>query len=153
MCKCRLTHRHYSILAPKSGWNDTPTPENPNKLFIIDWELAQYGHRAYDLGQIIGDMYERKVFRNREVTLPVMNGIIFGYGVVDNLMAFRVAIYVGVHLIIWYQRRLKKGPAAIVPQQVIMDGLQLGKDFIIKGWEEDEQYFKETMLASLFTNK
>jgi 5-methylthioribose kinase len=49
-----------------------------NKLYIIDWEFAQYGHRAYDLGQLIGDLWERKIFNDLDIVMPVMQGVIEG---------------------------------------------------------------------------
>lgn len=135
---------------PESGWSTTPSAEKPNQLFIIDWEMVQFGHRSYDLGQLIGDLYERKLFRGRDVVTPVIEAVIGGYGAVGRDMAFRTAIYVGVHLITWYQRRPKKGPAAEISRETVLEGLAVGRDFIIKGWENDAQFFMETCLAPLF---
>ncbi len=47
-----------------------------DQLFIVDWELAQIGHRAYDLGQMIGDLYERKHFNDVDCALWIMEGFI-----------------------------------------------------------------------------
>jgi hypothetical protein len=141
-----------SILIPTAPWRETSPPGEPNKLFIIDWEFAQFGHRSYDLGQIVGDFYERKVFDNSEVGMPTMEGIISGYGELSDDMAFRTAIYVGVHLITWYTRRPKKNPKFVAPE-VIVAGLKVGRDFILKGLERDRDFFQRSALASLFTAK
>lgn len=138
-----------SILLPATPWRERPLSDVPNKLFIIDWEFAQFGHRSNDIGQLIGDLYERKLYGNVETVASVMEGVIRGYGELSEQMAFRVAIYVGVHLIGWYNRRPQKGPK-VVPSHVILEGLTIGRDFIIKGWEKDRKYFENSALASLF---
>ncbi|KAL6690900.1 kinase-like domain-containing protein [Trichoderma pleuroticola] len=138
-----------NILLPATPWREPPLSGVPNKLFIIDWEFAQFGHRSNDIGQIVGDLYERKLYSNVESVAPVMEGVIRGYGELSEQMAFRVAIYVGVHLIGWYNRRPRKGPKA-VPSHVILEGLTIGRDFIIKGWEKDRKYFENSALALLF---
>jgi hypothetical protein len=119
---------------------------------IIDWEFAQFGHRSYDLGQIVGDLYERKVYNNLETAISAMEGVIAGYGEVTDDMAFRTAIYVGVHLISWYNRRPRNGPRVASPE-VIVAGLTVGRDFVVKGWERDVEFFKGSGLASLFAVK
>ncbi|KAL7904943.1 kinase-like domain-containing protein [Trichoderma velutinum] len=138
-----------NILLPATPWREPPLPGVSNKLFIIDWEFAQFGHRSNDIGQILGDLYERRLYGNVETVAPVMEGVIKGYGELSERMAFRVAIYVGVHLIGWYNRRPRNGPK-VVPLHVILEGLTIGRDFIIKGWEKDRAFFENSALASLF---
>jgi len=67
-------------------------------------------------------------------------------------MAFRTAIYVGVHLIGYYNRRPHKGPRVVSPN-VIIAGLTIGRDFMIKGWEKDRAFFQGNILASLFATR
>ncbi|KAI0163698.1 kinase-like domain-containing protein [Pestalotiopsis sp. NC0098] len=133
-----------NILLSNPPWNEPP------QLGIIDWEFAQFGHRSYDLGQIVGDLYEKAVFLNAD-TKSVMEAIINGYGKLSDDMAFRTAIYVGVHLIGWYHRRPRSAPP--IAQEVIVAGLTIGRDFIYKGWEKDKKFFEGTALTSLFTTK
>lgn len=130
-----------NILLSNPPWNEPP------QLGIIDWEFAQFGHRSYDLGQIVGDLYEKAVFLNAD-TKSVMEAIIDGYGDLSDDMAFRTAIYVGVHLIGWYHRRPRTAPP--VAQEVVVAGLTIGRDFICKGWKKDRKFFESTALASLF---
>lgn len=78
-----------------------------------------------------------------------MEAIIRGYGDNDNDMAFRSAIYIGVHLISWHKRCSEKRRKAMAPD-VIVSGLTLGRDFILKGWEQDRDFFLNSELASLF---
>jgi hypothetical protein len=137
-----------SILIPSTGWQD----QGSNEIFVIDWEFAQFGHRCYDLGQIVGDGCERKVYNNVHTGIPVMEGVIAGYGPLSDEMAFRTAIHVGVHLIGYYNRRPKQGPWAASPEAIVA-GLTVGRDFIVKGWEKDRKFFEGSLLASLFTVK
>lgn len=139
-----------SVLIPATGWREAPPSDESNKLFIIDWEFAQFGHRAYDLGQIVGDLCERKVYNNNDTGLQVMEGVIEGYGKLSDEMAFRTAIHVGVHLIGYYNRRPQRGPW-VAPPEVIVAGLTTGRDFILKGWEKDRKFYEGSLLASLFT--
>jgi hypothetical protein len=137
-----------SILIPTTPWQQSPPPGEPNKIYIIDWEFAQFGHRSCDLGQIIGDFYERKVFYDSDVGLPTMNGIISGYGKLSEEMAFRTAIYVGVHVVTWYTRMWKKNPK--IARDVVKAGLTVGRDFILNGLEKNKGFFEGNALASLF---
>ena len=139
-----------SVLLPKTPWQEPGA--GTNKLFIIDWELAQYGHRAYDLGQMIGDLYERKIFRDIDIVMPVMQGVMEGYGELSDDMAFRTAIHAGVQLIGWYNRRPPTG-LLMAPAEVVVAGLTVGRDLILKGWEKDRKFFERSVLASLFAAK
>jgi len=153
---CYYTHEflltiNASVLLPNVGWQEPPQPDTTNQLFIIDWEFAQFGHRSCDLGQVIGDLYERKIYNNLDIASAI-EGVINGYGILSDEMAFRTAIYVGVHLIGYYNRQPHKGPRVVSPN-VIIAGLTIGRDFMIKGWEKDRAFFQGNILASLFATR
>ncbi|KAK3384139.1 kinase-like domain-containing protein [Lasiosphaeria ovina] len=142
-----------NILLPKSGWREAPRPDAPpNRVFVIDWEFAQFGHRSCDLGQLVGDLLERSVYDSRGTGVAAMQGVIEGYGGVSDDMAFRTAVYVGVHLVSWYSRRQLKGPRVVAPD-VIAAGLAIGRNFVVKGWERDRAFFEGGALAPLFAKK
>jgi hypothetical protein len=119
-------------------------------MFIIDWEFAQFGHQAYDFGQIIGDFYERKHFNNANCATWAIQGLINGYGSITDEMAFRTAIHTGVNLICWYIRRPPKSPLP-APLEQVRDMLELATGFVVKGWEKDRRWFEDSLLADLFT--
>ncbi|KAI1743897.1 kinase-like domain-containing protein [Xylaria scruposa] len=128
---------------------DTRLPSSV-KLSIVDWEFAQFGHRAYDIGQMIGDIYERGHFNGAEGAIPAIEGFIKGYGRLDNDdFAFRVAIHAGVHLIGWYIRRAPTAPLKF-PLERVTGAMRIGRDWILNGWQKDREYFKSTPLALLF---
>jgi thiamine kinase-like enzyme len=118
-------------------------------LSIIDWELVQLGRRAYDLGQMIGDLYERKHFTRDDSALHIIRGFIAGYGVSSDVEAFRIAIHVGQHLICWYIRRNPHAPFT-EPLELIQALIYIGTNFILKGWEKDRKWFESSDLVYLF---
>ncbi|KAL2075203.1 hypothetical protein VTL71DRAFT_145 [Oculimacula yallundae] len=140
-----------NVLLPSSGWREPSVIDQTNNIFIIDWEFAQFGHRSCDIGQLLGDLYERKLYRNLDIAMSVMKGVIVGYGAMSDEMAFRTSIYLGSHLISWYHRRPQKGPNVSSPE-VTLAGLKLGRDFMVKGQERDRAFFDDSVLASLFAS-
>ncbi|KAH6681391.1 kinase-like domain-containing protein [Halenospora varia] len=90
-----------NILLPE---NIQQLEEGDTRLFVVDWEFAQFGHRSYDIGQMIGDLYERKHFKNVDGALWAIDAFIDAYGALSEEMAFRTAIHTGVQLITWMTR-------------------------------------------------
>ncbi|KAI1275438.1 kinase-like domain-containing protein [Xylaria sp. FL0933] len=132
-----------------------PDSQHPveRKLFIVDWEFTQFGHRAYDLGQMIGDIYERWLFGGVDGAIPAIEGFIEGYGQLeDEDLAYRIAIHAGVHIIGWYIRRAPNSPL-LFPLAQVREAMRTGRDWIEKGWQRDVDFFKSTPLASLFSQK
>lgn len=140
-----LTH---SILIPNVLDLERKQPEGFD-LFVIDWELAQFGRKEYDLGQMIGDLYERKHFAGAEHALSIIEGFAAGYETLSDDEAFRTAIHVGQHLICWYIRRDPRAPLTN-PKHQIQDAIRIGTDFIVKGWRKDRKWFEDSDLACLF---
>jgi len=138
------------VLLPDTRSQETQGAQGTDgtDLFVIDWELAQFGHRAYDIGQLLGDLLERKHFNGVDSALWVLHGFTRGYGVFSDDLAFRTAIHAGVHLICWCTRGAPKD----TPERV--NGvIQLGKDFIVKGWEKDRKWFEGSLLAPMFSGE
>lgn len=126
-----------------------PSPASPNKIAIIDWELAQYGHLAYDLGQFIGDLCENHLLDSPQHVKSTIGGFIRGYGGLSDELAFRTAIHAGVHFIHWYVRRPPTAKMLETPEK-IADAMKLGRDIVVKGWQKDRAWFNGTILAPLF---
>ncbi|KAI0460556.1 kinase-like domain-containing protein [Xylaria acuta] len=139
-----------NVLLPRDVSSSGTQHPGGVKLFIVDWEFAQFGHRAYDIGQMIGDIYERGHFSEAEGAIPAIEGFVKGYGGLENdELAFRVAIHAGVQLIGWYIRRAPTAPLPF-PLERVTDAMRIGRDWILKGWQKDRKYFKSTPLALLF---
>ncbi|KAF5636176.1 carboxypeptidase [Fusarium sp. NRRL 52700] len=129
-----------------------PVPTVPDAaagIIFIDWEMCQIGHRAYDLGHMIGDLYEAYHFHNSDVALTMIRGFIDGYGEVDDDMAFRTAIHAGVQFLGWYNRRIPSDPAKGTTEQ-ISSAAKISTNFIVYGWNREKQWFRRTPLAPLF---
>jgi hypothetical protein len=96
---------------------------------------------------MIGELYERKYFKDTEAALSIIEGFIDGYGPMSNEMAFRTAIHAGVHLICWCNRGRPKDT------QERMEGVvRIGMNFVLKGWEEDKKWFEGSVMRGLFSD-
>ncbi|XXG95853.1 hypothetical protein Hte_002124 [Hypoxylon texense] len=73
------------VTSPSILISETQPPTQEPKLFAVDWEFVQFGHRAYDIGQMIGDLYERKHFNDAEAALWIIDAFIKGYGTVMKM--------------------------------------------------------------------
>ena len=100
---------------------------------------------------MIGDLYERKHFKDIEGAVWAVKAFIKGYGTVSKEMAFRIAIHTGVHLITWVTR----GPPLHMRPSWATKGkavaiVELGMTFILEGWKRNGEYFKNSVMADLF---
>ncbi|KAI2701938.1 hypothetical protein CBS147332_7714 [Penicillium roqueforti] len=125
--------------------NEPLTRQTKTTMFIVDWEMSHIGSRALDLGQMIAELYETKLFKNVDGGLWIMQGFLEGYGALDDEMAFRTAIHVGVHLICWGSRVPGWGT-----QKQIEEVVKVGRDLIVHGWKKDKDWFAEGSLSCLF---
>ncbi|KAK4871207.1 hypothetical protein LT330_000444 [Penicillium expansum] len=121
------------------------THQSDTKVFIVDWELSQIGSRALDLGQMIAELYETKLFKNLDGGVWIIQGFLEGYGALNDEMAFRTAIHVGVHLICWGSRVPGWGT-----QKQIEDVVKSGRDLIVHAWRKDKAWFAQGTLSCLF---
>ncbi|KAL3469765.1 kinase-like domain-containing protein [Aspergillus californicus] len=133
-----------NVLIPKSALTN-PLPTTP--LFITDWELAQKGTRALDLGQMIAELYMLKHFKDIDDGLWAIEGFAEGYQDLSEDLAFRTIMHVGVHLVFW---------GSTVPgwgtKEQVLDVVRQGRDLIIGAWEKDRTLFKKGIWACLFRN-
>jgi hypothetical protein len=101
---------------------------------------------------MIGDLYEHAHFNGAESALSCMQEFVEGYGGFGDELAFRTAIHAGTQLIGGYNRRPKKGPVTVLDEN--MAGmLTTARDFVLKGWERDRDWFEGSVLACLFPKK
>lgn len=98
---------------------------------------------------MVGDIYERKHFFQTDGAVPAIEGFIQGYGGLEDELAFRTAIHAGVQLIGWYTRRAPTAPLQF-PLEKVTDAMRIGRDWILKAWQKDRDYFQSSPLASLF---
>ncbi|OKL62910.1 hypothetical protein UA08_01198 [Talaromyces atroroseus] len=117
-----------------------------NSMFIIDWELSQLGMRALDLGQMLAELYEVKHFKGNDAGAWIIEGLVENYAPLNEEIAFRTAVHMGVHLVCW----------SSVPgwgsQRQIEDAIMIGRELVVKGWKRDRAWFeRDELLTCLFT--
>ncbi|KAI1448303.1 kinase-like domain-containing protein [Annulohypoxylon stygium] len=130
-----------NILLPK-----TPIEEGVDvPMFVIDWEMAQLGKLNLDLGQMIAELYELKLYKDITAGLWIIQGFVNGYGVVSEDFAFRTAIQAGAHLISFGISVQGWGT-----QEQVENCARVGNEIIVHAWEKDRHWFEEGDLACLF---
>jgi hypothetical protein len=129
-----------SVLIPKTAFEDqAASPTTPTPLFITDWELAQHGTRALDLGQMIAELYMLNHYKDTDAGLWVIEGFLQGYGYqhIPVKIAFRTLIHVGVHFIFWGSTTPGWGS-----QEQVLDLVKLGRELVVRAWETDRTWFE-----------
>lgn len=135
-------HKKTSVLLADA---ELPEPGQPLTMYVVDWELTHITSTAFDLGQMVGDLFESRHFKNLEAAERLIEAFMEGYGPLDESTAFRTAIQVGVHLICW-----GPNPPKGTPEQV-KAALAMGRDFVVRGWKKDREFFDGTVLKYLFS--
>ncbi|KAJ5782225.1 hypothetical protein N7457_003999, partial [Penicillium paradoxum] len=121
------------------------TGQPETTLFVVDWEMSHIGIRALDLGQMIAELYEMKLFKDVEAGVWVIEGLLEGYGSLSDEIAFRTAMHVGTHLICFGTRVSGWGS-----QQKIEEVVKVGRDLIVHGWKKERTWFEGDTLRCLF---
>lgn len=103
---------------------------------VIDWEMAQVGVRAEDLGQFIAELWQLKLYKDIDAALWIIQGFVDGYGKVDTDFAFRVLIHVGAHLVCFGSTTRGWG----TPEQS-HNIAKIGRDVLLNAWEKDVKAF------------
>ncbi|KAI0554921.1 kinase-like domain-containing protein [Xylaria curta] len=114
-------------------------------IFVIDWEMSQVGVPNLDLGQMIAELYEMKLYKNITAGLWMVQGFVEGYGAVSDDSAFRTTIQIGTHLLSFGTSVRGWG----TPEQVEMVA-GIGRDIIVHAWQKDREWFEGGDLACLF---
>lgn len=109
--------------------------------------MVQIGHRALDLGQMIAELYETKLFKDMRAGVWIIEGLVEGYGALSEEMAFRTAIHVGVHLVCWGSRVPGWGS-----DQQVEEVVKVGRDIIVHSWMRNKAWFEGGSLGCLFEN-
>jgi len=108
--------------------------------------VAQLGVLPVDLGQMIAEMYELKLFKDIEAGVWLIQGFASGYGNLDDDFAFRCLLQVGTHLICWGGTVAGWG----TPEQV-EDVVRVGRDIVDNAWRKNRLWFQGHDLECLFS--
>lgn len=134
------------------------------KVVVIDWELAHLSTRAFDLGQLLAELYLLYHFRDIKAARWIMDSVLDGYGWEaqgkDREMAKRVALSMATHLVVWaplikgwsegWDEREEGGD-----QGKMKECVEFGRDAIRHAWGEggkggDTEWFGEGVLERVF---
>lgn len=132
-----------SILLPSGPIPDPSS--SPLKLFIIDWELSQLSHPAFDLGQMIAELYELKHFKNIDAGLWLIKSFIEGYGEMNEEMKWKTIVHTGTHLVCWGSRVQGWGT-----KEQVEGVVEVGRNWILGAWGRDEKVFEGCVLENFF---
>ncbi|OLN81611.1 hypothetical protein CCHL11_05530 [Colletotrichum chlorophyti] len=116
------------------------------RLFVVDWEVLGLGLKHLDLGQMIAEMYELKLYKDLDAGLWLIQGFVKGYGAVEDDFAFRTLLHVGAHLIGfgttvqgWGTAEQIEGVAAV------------GRDLVMNSWTQHREWFESHPLGCVFS--
>ncbi|KAB5566758.1 kinase-like domain-containing protein [Coniochaeta sp. 2T2.1] len=117
---------------------------------VVDWEVLSLGVPARDLGQMLAELYMLKHFKDIDAGLWMMREFVKGYaeatnGIFEDETAFRIAIHLGMHVIVIGGSVPGWGSLEDVVRVVT-----LGKEIIIRAWKKDGTWFEGSDLAFLF---
>jgi 5-methylthioribose kinase len=130
-----------SVLLPDAAFDDAQQVP----VRVIDWEMAQVGVRAEDVGQFIAELWLLKLYKNIDGALWIINGFTEGYGQADANFAYRVLIHIGAHLICFGSTTPGWGTSE-QGQNIVKDG----RDVLLNAWKMDARAFEGHDLECLF---
>jgi hypothetical protein len=118
-------------------------------VWVIDWEMASLGLRPLDVGQMIAELWQLKLYKDIDAGPWLIEGFVDGYTTghdeVDEAFAMRVILHVGAHLVCFGSRT----PGWGTPEQQ-EEVMKTGRDLILQAWRKDRRAFDGHVLACLF---
>jgi thiamine kinase-like enzyme len=123
-------------------------PPQP-RLHVIDFEFSHLGHRAVDLGQLIGDLLENVLLAGPEISTRIPYKVMIeafakGYGALSDDMAYRVIVHAGVHVVNWCARH----PGAEISEQVALM-MREAVEVIVRAGRREREWFEGKLLGCL----
>ncbi|KAK1971134.1 phosphotransferase enzyme family protein [Colletotrichum sublineola] len=125
---------------------DQPWKNEHSRILVVDWEMCMLGLKPLDLGQMIAELYELKLYKDMEAGLWLIQGFMKGYGAVDDEFAFRTLLHVGVHLIN-FGTTVKDWGTEEQTKSVASEG----RDLVMNAWEKNRAFFEFHPLRCIFS--
>ncbi|KAG6316025.1 hypothetical protein E4U44_000992 [Claviceps purpurea] len=122
-----------NVLLPDAALQENP----PTPVKIVDWEMAQLGIRAEDVGQLIAELWQLKLYKGIYAGIWIIEGFVAGYGTMDTAFGFRALLHVGAHMVCFGSRTANWGTRS--QNEHIA---RIGRDVLLRAWEKDRQAFK-----------
>ncbi|KAL4748002.1 hypothetical protein BDW72DRAFT_215096 [Aspergillus terricola var. indicus] len=121
-------------------------PCSQSTLLVTDWEFAQYGPHALDIGRMVAELYILHYFQGIEAASSMLEGFLDGYEHITMETSYRMLIHIGMHFIVWGSRRAN----GVGTEKQVRKLIKLGRKFIVKGWKKDRYAFMGDFWNCLF---
>ncbi|KAL6236277.1 hypothetical protein BDW75DRAFT_250209 [Aspergillus navahoensis] len=121
-----------------------PCPQTT--LLITDWEFAQYGPHALDIGRMVAELYILYHFLGIKAASWMLEGFLDGYEHITMETSYRMLIHIGMHFIVWGSRRAN----GVGTEKQVRKLIKLGRRFVVKGWKKDRYAFMGDFWNCLF---
>ncbi|KAK1731208.1 phosphotransferase [Colletotrichum acutatum] len=125
---------------------EKPLDDEHSRLLVVDWEMCQLAVKPLDLGQMIAELYELKIYKDMEAGIWLIQGFIDGYGAVDDDFAFRTLLHVAVHLI-GFGTTVQGWGTQDQAKSVASEG----RDILKNAWAKDRGFFEKHPLGCIFS--
>jgi hypothetical protein len=157
----QVTYKLSSIILPITALQDLEKDPKPDPdaeddprhipcpqftLLVTDWEFAQYGPHALDIGRMVAELYILHHFQGIEAASSMLEGFLDGYDHITMETSYRMLIHIGVHFIVWGSRRAN----GVGTEKQVRKLIKLGRKFIVKGWKRDRYAFMGDFWNCLF---
>ncbi|KAF6827746.1 phosphotransferase enzyme family protein [Colletotrichum musicola] len=117
-----------------------------NRLFVVDWENAQFGVEGMDHGYMLGELYSIWL-KGADVGLWMFQGYAEGLGPMSEDKAWRIALQTGVYIV-----SLSTAIPGWSSSAQLEDVARKGRDIIVNAWNKERAWFDGGELACLFGN-
>jgi hypothetical protein len=95
---------------------------------------------------MFAELFELKHFKNIDAGVWLIESFMKGYGSIDEETAFKAAVHVGLHLIVWGSRVQGWGT-----KEQVEGVVGIGRGLVVHGWKRDRVFFEGGVLGCLFT--
>lgn len=107
--------------------------------------MSQLAIPAFDLGQMIAELYELKHFKEYDAGIWLIEGFVEGYGEMSEEMKWKTIVHAGTHLVCWGSRVAGWGT-----ENQVEGVVKVGRDWIVGAWEKNKNTFEGTVLERLW---
>ncbi|KAF6815315.1 phosphotransferase enzyme family protein [Colletotrichum sojae] len=127
--------------------SDTPAEAgSETRLFVVDWENAQFGVEGMDHGYMLGELYSIWL-KGADVGLWMFQGYAEGLGPMSEDKAWRIALQTGIYIV-----SLSTAIPGWSSSAQVEDVARKGRDIIVMAWNKERAWFDGSELACLFRN-
>lgn len=138
-----------SIILQNSAVAQPNPTKNPSNIFVVDFEFSHIGCVSQDLGQCFAELWLIHYFLSVPAAAEIITAIAEGYcservGGKSEVLAFQVAMHMGIHLANWPWRSGTWKESPLLPECI-----QFGDQLLLRGHKGDREWFKDGPLDAM----